>query len=419
MIADQIREKRHWYSSLALLAEKVGVHNNWTDALKDRATELGVDEVEVYEVIDIDDEVYLNYAAHDIFQVSNVYHELDQDQFADHPLTQVETSISVLYAILRMRGVNVDYDLLEEVMVEKDQLISEYIMKLGRYGVYKLFSGNDIHAAIERTGLELPSRTRTGRPKMDKGILQGVMVSGNKKAMKIAKLVTEGRSHKADFTMLKQLSDNMDPYGRVHPDIRGIGAITSRSTCKLPNLQQVNKTTGDPRVRRCLLPRIPRKRKGKKIVYLSASADYSGVEVRAIGDVAEDKKLRKKVLRGDDVHGELAVTIYTESYTPRQRARCKNGIFAMLYGASDISMASQIGCSVKQAVDLREAWESTYTQVTKASKKWTKKADVNGFIELPSGWITSTIEMDDDDEEQSTANPNTCLLYTSPSPRDS
>ena len=391
MVYDKIREHRNFNKSLALLAEKAGVHNKWEDRLKERGKELGYDGAEVYEHININDKVYLNYAGHDIFQLRAVYKELKNDGYIGYELCEEETAISLAYHVLMMRGIDVDVDMLEEVMTEKNGLKSEILMKLSKHGITKLMSANEIHESLESCGIDLPERTPKGRKRMNKGVLEGVMAGDNKKAAKIATLVTTGRSYASDYSMLNQIFENLDSENKVHPDLRGIGTKTSRSSCRTPNLQQVNKTTGDPRVRMCLLPRPGE---------VSASVDFSGVEVRAIADLARDKKLRDRMLEGYDIHGELAASIYGDDYTPRNRARCKNGIFAMLYGASDVSMAGQIGCSVKQAGSLRATFADLYRKVDKASQRWIEDAEIDGFIQLPppSGWVTSTTEGEGDDD---------------------
>ena len=111
-----------------------------------------------------------------------------------------------------------------------------------------------------------------------------------------------------------------------------------------------------------------------------ASIDFSNMEVRVIANLAGDKKLAKQLRKGVDIHGRLAEAVGID------RQLAKIGVFALLYGASDRSIASQTGMSIREARQLRSAWETEYPRVFTASNEWTEIAKHTGRVMLPSGW---------------------------------
>ena len=114
------------------------------------------------------------------------------------------------------------------------------------------------------------------------------------------------------------------------------------------------------------------------------------MELRVIAELSGDKRLTKRLLKGVDIHGELAEQIYGSSYKPDERNKCKIGLFAMLYGATNKAISRQVGCTVVQAEGIRKAWRELYPTTARASDQWTEEALATGQTILPGGiWVAN------------------------------
>lgn len=379
MTTAQIVESSPRSSSLADLAKQEGITNKYADRFNDRAEKLGLSEDEKYEKIPINDKAYIQYSAHDIFQLKAVYRKYKGHY--NNPLVYNETVCSVLYGILRHRGMSVDIAkalLLHEDLENDLVKVQERLLKDSKIENHN--STAQVAKALKKAGVKLKDKTPTGRPKVAKKTLEAIRDKGKpKEGAEIAERVLVARSLSKDMASAANLAMNSDG-DRVYPNLWMIGTVTGRSSCSAPNLQQLNKHSGDQRVRGLL-----RADKGERI----GAVDFDGIELRTIADLAKDKRLCEKLMAGADIHGELAAEIYGKKFTPKERNSAKTGIFAMLYGASTASIAIEAGCTIEEAQGLELAWRELYPKVAKASDKWEAEANETGYTVLPNGWTPS------------------------------
>ena len=373
MIAEQVSQCHPYYSSLSKLAAEEGVANTYEDAWNDNAEKLGYTSDNKYRAVSSNNKAWLRYCAHDIFQLRAVYRRVKPE--LDEQLVKDETLCHVMYAILGHRGMCVHFGMASELYNELADKRLQIREKLAPLGIHS----ENIHAQIRNTllrlGVKLTETTPTGQYSVRKGILEAIDYP--KKARKVVGQILKARSLTKDMGTVQNLAGHSDGT-RVYPDIKVIGARTGRSSCAAPNLQQLNKHSGDPRVRGLLMADWG---------HVLGSVDYDGIELRTIAELSADKSLRKKLLGGADIHGELAEQIYGPGYSPKERNAAKTGIFAMLYGAGDNAIHAQAGMeTVEEAQALRAAWRESYPQAAKASDRWTEEADLTGQTVLPNGW---------------------------------
>lgn len=164
--------------------------------------------------------------------------------------------------------------------------------------------------------------------------------------------------------------DNTD---RIHPDYKLIkffneeedseqGTSTGRLACSSPNLQQVPARDETKRIKKLFLPDSPS--------HVFLDCDYSGIELRVTAMHAEEPKMRDFFAKGSgDFHtwsASMLLNKKAEDITPIERAYAKNCVFGVLYGAGPAKIASQIGCSIKEAEHFMEEYFKFFPNL----KKW-------------------------------------------------
>jgi DNA polymerase-1 len=171
----------------------------------------------------------------------------------------------------------------------------------------------------------------TREPVLDNSALQKYSVHVEPRVADTARLILTFRK----FAKLLNTYINGLPMtnGRVHPEWKVYGTITSRWSSAGPNMQNIpkpNKTTGTPGMRDmfCADP-------GMTLV----AADFSALELRLIALVTRAEKLIRWFQEGKDVHAENAAMFFDKSVAECndksiERKLAKNCIYAFTYNMS-------------------------------------------------------------------------------------
>ena len=135
-----------------------------------------------------------------------------------------------------------------------------------------------------------------------------------------------GLSHQVAFMedWLLKLSP-MD--GRLHPGYFQIQAATGRFSSREPNAQQIPKRGEDGQAIRKLFRAPP----GKKLI----KADFSGIELRIMASLSQDKTMLEAFQAGQDLHKLTASKVSglpIEQITKAQRQGAKAVNFLLIYG---------------------------------------------------------------------------------------
>jgi DNA polymerase-1 len=143
--------------------------------------------------------------------------------------------------------------------------------------------------------------------------------------------------------------------GRVYAGWVQLGTAAGRSSCKLPNLQQVPR---DARYRRCF--RAP---EGRILV----KADYGQLQLRIAARIAGDKRMLDAYGRGEDLHTLTAMSITGKSeVTKAERQTAKAVNFGLLFGLGARGLQSYargeygLDLTLDEAARYRQAFFATY-----------------------------------------------------------
>lgn len=145
--------------------------------------------------------------------------------------------------------------------------------------------------------------------------------------------------------------DSLLINGRVHTKFNAHGADTGRFSSSEPNLQNIPSSGEYGKLVRNLFIAPP----GHKLVV----ADYSQIEPRIIAAFSRDPRLVNNYLTGGDIYTTIGDTMKVE------RKVGKMLVLAISYGVGPDKIASSIGCTMKEAQDLMNRFESEFSSIKK------------------------------------------------------
>jgi len=189
-------------------------------------------------------------------------------------------------------------------------------------------------------GWTSPKQTEKGTPIINEEVLKGVkfpeaeLLREYFLAQKILGMVAEGKN-----AWLKLVQDD----GRIHGQIKTLGAVTGRCTHNRPNVAQTP-SSGSFMGKECR--RLFTSPKGRKIV----GCDASGLELRMLAHymaIYDDGAYGEQVVNGD-IH-----TINQEAAGLPTRDNAKTFIYGFLYGAGVAKLGQIVGGSIKKGRELR------------------------------------------------------------------
>ncbi len=254
---------------------------------------------------------------------------------------ELEMALLPLVADMESAGLGVDHTYISTTRAAWREEMDALLVQLRQYGLENPNSGPQVEAALKGEGWEPEEFTKTGRAKLDKGILLGI-------PHEIGDLVIQyKRLSKWDSTYLRNLQ-TWDDGGRVHANIKQCEARTGRMSVVNPPLQTQPR---GPIIRDCFVPG-----EGQSLLTI----DYAQIELRLLAHFSQDTRMLEQFRAGEDLHNQLALAIYGPGFTKDQRTTAKNSWFAKAYGASVEKFAETAGIEVDQAQAIYDGLDSTY-----------------------------------------------------------
>jgi DNA polymerase I len=237
------------------------------------------------------------------------------------------------------------------------------------YGV-SAGSNQAIIAILQQAGYSFSKLTESGALALDKEVLGGI-------DHPLATTVLQRRQlQKMSSTYLQHFIEDADADGYIHPDIRTLGARTSRSSISRPSLQNLPTKSEANRaaesVRDCVIAS-----EGNRLMF----CDFDQIEMRLLAHLSGDRGLRQAFLDPGDFFVNLGVQIFDDpgfqKKDPRRRL-VKNGTYAKVYGAGIAKMARTLGVPegvmrfVMGALDTRYPGINSFSRAVE-SKAWERQ----------------------------------------------
>lgn len=173
------------------------------------------------------------------------------------------------------------------------------------------------------------------------------------------------------YTFVSDLLRRIDQDGRVHPNIRALGAETGRWTVNQPAVQTLSNRNP---VRGCFVPSLP--------TNVLVSIDLSQIEVRIAASLSGETTLIQAFNRGEDAYNAVAEMIFGPGFTKDQRSMAKRVVLATLYGAGVDTIVRQlhdldhIVADPETIGQVRRDFRRAYRRITEFGRKVNTGEDV-------------------------------------------
>lgn len=304
--------------------------------------------------IPADHPTLVHYAGVDVILTARLFPKLRKEikrQTMDH-LVKYEHDLLKLTASMERRGVLIDVDYSVSLAEEMTAYEADNIAVVKSFGVNNHNATRDVAQALQNLGVKLIETTASGQLKVDKTILSNIANDESLgDARKLAEAVTNAKNNAKwrDAYVIASLQ-SMDDKGRVHPKLNSLQARTGRMSISNPPLQQL--PSGGDAIRRMFLAE-----EGCRM----ASIDFSGVELRVLAGLSQDKVMLDVFAQGGDLHQTTA------DNTGVSRKIAKTVNFGKVYGAGPKTLSRQSGISIEEAQNVCDLFDSTYQGVTRFS----------------------------------------------------
>jgi DNA polymerase-1 len=290
----------------------------------------------------------------------------------------VENEAKLIHTLFRMenRGILIDIEYCWKALKYYQNIIdmikSEFKLQTG----LDFVKGTTVFEEVFASESDKWEKTQKGQWRWDADMLETF-------ENPIARLVIDYSEAKKQSEYFANFLYYADSRGVLHPDFQQSGTVTSRLSCREPNLQNLtnpDKYEGEKEaslypVRRAFIPRDG---------YFFAMVDFSQMEFRVMLDMAKANQLINEVLNGHDVHTATA----NVSGTSRKEAKTTN--FLTAFGGGVVKLATnlfnlkggrhQLGAIYKKmfkwrlSEDEQKAWPSVTDELRRTAEPIIKKA---------------------------------------------
>jgi DNA polymerase-1 len=309
-----------------------------------------------------------NYAVSDLKYLPEIMKQ-QQAQIKTLKLESIiNTEMRALPAVvwLELSGMNIDINKVQEIKAKLEAQKAEAQAEL-----YKTFSitGKKSQMSLDGTPACTPINLNSTQQLIK--ALNGIGIpakSTNEKELSkfnhpiIKVLKTYKEAEKLLNTFVNKMPDYINPVtGRVHSNFNQYGAKSGRFTSSSPNLQQQPSKFGEWRSIYTAPP-------GTKII----TADYSQIELRILGQVANEPEYINAYSSGEDLHKLTASKIFKiplDEVQKKQRSIAKTVNFGIAYGMWSQGLQKKlqsagIEITVDEAEQIIRGYYKSYPMVT-------------------------------------------------------
>jgi DNA polymerase-1 len=267
-----------------------------------------------------------------------------------------------------LRGMKIDLDYVD-AQTEYSYQVMDYWRPFIPAEIENPGSDAQVIKYLERMGAVLWKLTDKGNPSCDDDVLKENEQRGIPGCEAIRNWRRARWLENSYWKNMRELNVN----GVLRPSIKPVGARTGRMSIMQPALQTIPR---GPEVRDAFIAR-----EGCSLL----STDYDQLELRVLADAANEEAMLQAIREGKDMHNFVATSLYGETFTKEQRQICKNGQFAIVYGAGIPQFARTAGIPIEEAEHFMNMYAYMFPGVARFMETMIHKARAEGYVETKFG----------------------------------
>lgn len=320
------------------------------------------------------------------FDLYQVFRPIIIKENLTHLLWDIEMPFCRVLTELAINGIQADAEAAKKMTAEVQHLYYEIENELlemfgGKYEVgitprsrkvwckasINFNSSDQVIPLIEGLGFEIYERAKKGAKswgKQAKNRLKG-------KHPAIDLLIKYSKVEKLLSGFLRPFKGFINEDGRIRCSFHNTIAVTGRLSCSSPNIEQLPKNNNIANIRNLFIA-------GCDNVFIVC--DYSGQELRILGEESGDYNLKKVFKEGRDLHQEVADAM---GFDNRDDAKPIN--FGIPYGKQAYGFSKDWGCSIEEAQKKLDLYFHKYPSVRTRIEKCRQQVYKHGYVRNMSG----------------------------------
>lgn len=300
--------------------------------------------------VDPADPVMVTYAASDVLDGASLAETLYPIVLGTRAASAAsEHRLARIAAEMEMRGLRLDREFAQERLDEATEVQRTCESALADMGVLNPSKNSEVAAWLGTKPVQLLHGKAS--VKTDSSALAAYAAQDAEVAAMVPLLERWRLARKLDTSYFTPYL--RQPADRIHPSISTAEAATGRMSISKPSVQNAPRKGG---VRECFIAD-----EGKVLV----TADFSSVEMRVAGALAQDQGLYDVFAAGDDPYWVVARQVHGDEATKDQRDRCKRIALGRLYGQGVPGLAQTWGVTESEARTILDAFDAAYPALGK------------------------------------------------------
>ncbi len=303
-----------------------------------------------------------------------------------HLMEDIEMPFCKVLMELQINGILPDVNAAKKMIVPVQHLYYEIENKLlemfgGKYKIgimprarrtwckpsINFNSSDQVIPLIEGLGFEIYEKAKKGGKSWGKRAKK--RLKGEHPAIDL--LIKFGTVEKLLSGFLRKFNTFVELDGRIRPSFNNTVCVTGRLSCSNPNIEQLPKNNTIANIRNLFISPI-----GSVFIV----ADYSGQELRILGEESQDSNLIKAFKEGKDLHQEVADAMGLPS---RDDAKPIN--FGIPYGKQAYGFSQDWGCSIKEAQEKLDLYFHKYPSIRTRIERCHLQVSKHGYVRNMSG----------------------------------
>lgn len=336
----------------------------------------------------VDSHEFAMYAMDDAINTYDLYRlfapQIEKEGL-HHLAYDIEFPFARVLTELNINGIKADVDAARKMKYEVQHLyyaIENELLEIfgGQYNVWitprsrvlhcepsiNFNSSDQVIPLIEGLGFEIYEKSKKGAKSWGKRAKN--RLAGKHPAVDL--LIKFGKVEKLLSGFLNPFGGFIDEDERIRCSFHNTVAVTGRLSCSSPNIEQLPQNNDLANIRNLFIASDDN---------IFIVADYSGQELRILGEESKDKNLIQAFKDGRDLHAEVAESMGIE------RTDAKTVNFGIPYGKEAYGFSKDWNCSLEEAQERIDKYFKSYPSVLTRIERCREAVRLHNFVRNMSG----------------------------------